>query len=216
MERRIQGAAAHAAAGSQAAIDHATAAARGSSEQAQQVLTRLGQRLEDFEHAATQLRELREGVERILAETGTKVQAMHEAGASFKLVATEVSSLARDMRTAQDQQRTTTDVASKAIVSVKDIVSRQAEIADQSRLTFQLAQEVFSDIDTRLASALRTIADQMQGYNTQVERNFEKIMQQVNAKMPELFNHLDRSLQQVQETVEELAETVATLRKSRT
>jgi hypothetical protein len=215
MERRVQAASAVAAAGSQAAIDHATAAARGSSEQAKEVLTRLGQRLEDFERAATQLRELREGVEHVLAETGVKVKAMQDAGASFKLIATEVTSLTRDMRATQDQQRITTEVASKAIVSVKDVVARQAEIADQSRLTFEQAQIVFSDIDTRLAAALRTIADQMQGYNSQVERNFEKIMQQVNAKMPELFDHLDRSLQQVADTVEELSETVGALRKAR-
>ena len=75
--------------------------------------------------------------------------------------------------------------------------------------------EMLDGLDQRLAAALTVVIQSMQGYNQQVEKNFETIMLKVNEKMPELFERLEASLKQVAETVEELNETVIEVAKRR-
>ncbi len=194
-------------------VEAANAAGRSSAE-TERLLARLGERTEDFVQAAAQLREMREGVERILTETGTKVRDLQEAATGFKSVAVEVSSVIRTLRETQDQQRKATEVSAGMVARVEAVVEGQSRVLAETRQTFEAAREILDGLDVRLGSVLTVVVQQMQGYNTQVEQNFEKIMLKVNEKMPELFDRLEGGLKQVAESVEELQDTVSRMSKA--
>jgi hypothetical protein len=137
---------------------------------------------------------------------------MHEAATAFRTVAVEAANLTRSLRETQDQQRQTTETASGTVTRVGGLVERQAAIIDASTKSFQLAQDVFGDLEERLATALRVIVEQTQDYNTQVEKNFEVILGHVNKELPKLFERLESSLTQTAEVVGELTDSVNRLR----
>lgn len=196
-------------------VTEVTGAVGRTSAETERLLASLAERSGDFIAAADQLRELRDGVASILAQTGDKVREINEAAGAFRAVATQASSMTLSLRETQDQQRQTTETASKTVVRVSDIVDRQSELVDASGKTFTQAKEVFAELDVRLASALKVLVEQMQDYNMQVEKNFEAIISRVNQKLPELFDRLEGSLQQVAEVVEDLTETVEKQRNSK-
>lgn len=193
-------------------VDEVTGAAGRTSAETERLLAALGERSGDFIAAADQLRELREGVSQVLAQTTARVREMHEAATAFRTVAVEAANLTRSLRETQDQQRQTTETASGTVTRVGGIVERQAEIVDASSKSFKLAQDVFGDLDERLATALRVLLEQMQNYNVQVEKNFEIILGRVNRKLPELFERLEASLTQVADLVGDLTDAVDRLR----
>lgn len=213
MEDRIRVASQAGAQASERLVLEAANAAGRTSAETERLLARLGERSEDFVQAAGQLREMREGVERILAETGNKVRDLQDAATGFKSVAVEVSSVIRTLRETQDQQRKATEVSAGMVARVEAVVEGQMRVLTETRQTFEAAREILDGLDVRLGTALTVIVQQMQGYNTQVEQNFEKIMLKVNEKMPELFDRLEGGLQQVAESVEELQDTVSRISK---
>ena len=209
MEARVRHASAASTEASERIVTEAMNAAGRSSSETERVLAKLGERADDFVQAATQLRELREGVQSVLAETGAKVRELHEAGSSFRVIAVEVSSLTKSLRDTQDQQKKSAELSASMVARVETVVDSQSRVLTETRSTFDSARTILDDLDKRLGSVLTVVVQQMQGYNTQVEQNFEKIMLKVNERMPELFDRLEGSLQQVADSVEELQDTVA-------
>jgi hypothetical protein len=194
-------------------VQEVTGAAGRTSTETERLLAALGERSDDFIAAADQLRELRQGVSQVIAQTGERVRDMNKAADAFRSVATEASTLTRTLRETQDQQRKTTETSAGTMVKVGEIVERQSALFDSSAKSLQLAKSVFGDLDERLARALGVLLEQMQNYNFQVEKNFEVILHRVNERMPELFERLEGSLQQVAELVEDLNEAVAKSRE---
>jgi DNA anti-recombination protein RmuC len=172
------------------------------------LLSTIGERAGDFVAAADQLRELRVGVQSVLAETGERVRDMQAAADSFRSVATEASAMTRTLRDAQASQLMTAEITGGIVKSTGEVVERQAAVVRLSQETYGEAARVLDGIDEQLASALQTISTRMQDYNRQVEKNFETIIKTVNARMPELFERLEGLLQQVTEAVEELNDTL--------
>lgn len=215
LERRVREAAAVNTETATAIVKTTTEAAGRTSAETERVLARLAERVDDFDRAAGQLRELREGVQNVLAETGQKVKDLQDASSAFRVVATEAATLTRSLRESQEQHRKSAETAAGMVTKVDSVVAEQARILGETRLTFEQARTVLDGLDERLAASLSVVTRQMQQYNEQVERNFESIMKKVNAKMPELFERLEGSLQQVAETVDELQETVGQVVKGR-
>jgi ABC-type transporter Mla subunit MlaD len=213
MEERMRQASESSADSTRQFVEQTANAAGRTSAESERVLVRLGERVEDFDRAADQLRELREGVERVLAETGAKVRDIQDAAGQFRAVATEAATMSRSLRETQDQQRQTAETAAGAVVSVGAVVQDQSRLLGETKVTFDQARAIFDGLDQRLASALTVVIQSMQSYNEQVERNFETIMNKVNEKMPELFERLEASVQQVNESVEDLTETLAEAKK---
>lgn len=208
MEERIRKATEAGAKSSTRFVTEATEAAGRSSAEAERVLVQLGARIDDFNLAASQLKELREGVERVLAETGNNVRHLHDSVGAFRTVATEASTMAKSLRETQDQQRRTAETAAGTVTSVGVVVQEQSKLLGETRGTFDQARSVFSELDTQLASALTAVVKNMQDYNEQVEQNFERIMRSVNEKMPELHERLEGSIGQLTEQVGELTEVL--------
>ena len=215
LEKRVREATVANAESATAIIKTTTDAAGRTSAETERVLARLAERVDDFDRAAGQLRELREGVQSVLAETGQKVKDLQEASSAFRVVATEAATLTRSLRESQEQHRKSAETAAGMVTRVDSVVAEQARILGETRLTFDQARSVLDGLDERLAASLSVVTRQMQQYNEQVERNFESIMKKVNGKMPELFERLEGSLQQVAETVDELQETVGQAVKGR-
>lgn len=215
LEQRVREATVANTESASAIIKSSTDAAGRTSAETERVLSRLAERIDDFDRAAGQLRELREGVERVLAESGQKVKDLHEAAGSFRVVATEAATLTRQLRESQDQHRKSAETAAGMVAKVDTVVAEQSRILSETHVTFEQARTVLDGLDQRLAASLSVVTRQMQQYNEQVERNFESIMKKVNEKMPELFERLEGSLQQVSETVDELQETVGMVMKDR-
>lgn len=215
LEQRVREATVANTESASAIIKSSTDAAGRTSAETERVLSRLAERVDDFDRAAGQLRELREGVERVLAESGQKVKDLHEAAGSFRVVATEAATLTRQLRESQEQHRKSAETAAGMVARVDTVVAEQSRILGETRVTFEQARAVLDGLDQRLAASLSVVTRQMQQYNELVERNFESIMKQVNAKMPELFERLEGSLQQVAGTVDELQQTVDKIFKGR-
>jgi uncharacterized phage infection (PIP) family protein YhgE len=214
LEARVRAANEQNLASNQQLLEQVTGTASRTSAETERLLTTLGERAQDFVSAADQLRELRQGVERVLADTGTRVRDLQEAGTAFRSVATEAATLTRALRESIDQQRVVLEGSAGVVRSAGEVVREQVVVADRSRQTFEAAQEVLGSLDTQLAGALQSMVDRMQDYNRQVEKNFEIILTRVNERMPELFERLEASLQQVGETVEELNDTVKLARSN--
>jgi uncharacterized phage infection (PIP) family protein YhgE len=214
LEQRVRAVNEQNLATNQQLLEQVTGTASRTSAETERLLANLGERSQDFVSAADQLRELRHGVERVLAETGTRVRDLQDAGTAFRSVATEAATMARTLRESMDQQRVVLEGSAGMVRSASEVVREQVVVADRSRQTFEAAQEVLGSLDTQLAGALQSMVDRMQDYNRQVEKNFEIILTRVNERMPELFERLEASLQQVGETVEELNDTVKLARSN--
>ncbi len=208
MERRVRESTAEGTANAQLVFEKTADAAQRTSAETEKVLLRIGERIEDFDRAAGQLRELREGVEHVLAETAARVRDMQEAAIAFRSVATEAATMTRSLRETQDQQRATAESAAGTVSRVGLVVQDQAKMLEATERTFGEASRVFTGLDQQLASALRVMIESMLTYNVQVEKNFESIMIKVNEKMPELFERLEGNLQVLSQAVEELQDTV--------
>ena len=189
-------------------LEKVTGAAERTTSETERLLSTIGERAGDFVAAADQLRELRVGVQSVLAETGERVRDMQAAADSFRSVATEASAMTRTLRDAQASQLMTAEITGGIVKSTGEVVERQAAVVRLSQETYGEAARVLDGIDEQLASALQTISTRMQDYNRQVEKNFETIIKTVNARMPELFERLEGLLQQVTEAVEELNDTL--------
>lgn len=215
LEKRVRESTVANAESATAIIKSTTDAAGRTSAETERVLARLAERVDDFDRAAGQLRELREGVQNVLAETGQKVKDLQDASSAFRIVATEAATLTRSLRESQEQHRKSAETAAGMVTKVDSVVAEQARILGETHLTFEQARTVLDGLDERLSASLSVVTRQMQQYNEQVERNFEIIMKKVNAKMPELFERLEGSLQQVAEAVEQLQQTVGQVVKGR-
>jgi hypothetical protein len=190
-----------------------TAAAGRTSEEVERLLARLGERADDFVQAADQLKELRIGVESVIASTGERIRELNEAASAFRLVATEASSLTGALRDTHERQRKAAEGTTAIVDQVANLNREQQQALVRTQETFRQAEQVLGTLDVRLASAMREIMSRMQDYNTVVEKNFANIMGSVNQRMPALFERLEGSLQQVGEVVEELAETMGNARR---
>jgi hypothetical protein len=193
----------------QAAVKQLSDAAGRTTAETERLLATLGSRSDDFVAAADQLRELRSGVERVLLESGARVRDLQEAAVAFRSVATEASTLTRELRGTSELQRKAIEGTTTMVASVSDVVREQALVADRTRDSFAVAGKMLGSLDTDLARALQAVVEGMQQYNVQVERNFESIIGKVNKEMPALFERLEQSLAQVSSAVEDLNDMLA-------
>jgi hypothetical protein len=193
----------------QAAVEQLSDAAGRTTAETERLLATLGSRSDDFVAAADQLRELRSGVERVLQESGARVRDLQEAAVAFRSVATEASTLTRELRGTSELQRKAIEGTTTMVASVSDVVREQAMVADKTRDSFAVAGKMLGSLDTDLARALQAVVEGMQQYNVQVERNFESIIGKVNREMPALFERLEQSLAQVSSAVEDLNDMLA-------
>jgi ABC-type transporter Mla subunit MlaD len=208
VEARLRDATAQSTRASEDTIAKATQAAGRTTADTQRLLETLGQRSADFVTAADQLKELRQGVERVLAETGSRVRELTDVAAVFRSVATEASTMTRSLKESQDQHRRAAEAAAGMVARIGEVASTQVQAADRAKVAFEAADRIMDDLDTQLDRTLQVIVSRMQDYNAQVEKNFEKILGSVNQKMPELFTRLEGALQQLGQTVEELTDVV--------
>ena len=212
LEERVRDASAESLAANKKLVDEVAASAGRTSAETERLLASIGERSTDFIAAADQLRELRQGVERVLAETGQKVRDLQEAAAAFRVVATEARTISQSLRESQDQHRKASEAAAGMVSRVGEVAQTQVQAADRAKVAFESADKIMAELDQKLERTLTVIVTRMQDYNTQVESNFEKILKTVNAKMPELFDHLTASLQQMSDSVEELSDSVNKLK----
>ena len=215
LEQRVRDAAVASTDSAGVLIRSSTEAAERTTAETERVLNRLAERIEDFDRAAEQLRELREGVERVLAESGQKVRDLQEAAGAFRVVATEAATLTRQLKESQDQHRKSAETAAGMVSQVNTVVTEQSRLLGETRDTFDLARTVLDGLDQRLAASFAAVTRHMQQYNEQVELNFSTIMSKVNEKMPDLFEKLERNLQQVHDAVEDLNQTVDKITRNR-
>jgi hypothetical protein len=204
LERRTKEATEHAQAANQELVSQVTGAASRTTSETERLLAVIGQRASDFVAAADQLRELRQGVQAVLAETGQRVRELQSAADAFRSVATEVGTAAQALRDAQGTQLKTAEVTSGALVRSSEVVQAQAALVSRSSETFDTAARVLGGMDEQLGNALQTILTRMQEYNQVVEKNFERILTTVNAQMPKVFEQLGGLMQQVADAVDEL------------
>lgn len=215
LETRVRSASEESIRSNKLVADQMADAAGKTTKETTQLLTTLAQRSQDFVAAADQLRELREGVERVLAETGARVNDLNQAASAFRSMATEAHSMSKALQDSSSTQRQTVEKAVGLMGSIGDTARTQLEAAERARIAFTTADQTMEALDERLNSVLEVIVNRMQDYNRQVERNFEVILGKVNSKMPELFDRLEASLKQVADVVEELAEASAELKKKK-
>jgi ABC-type transporter Mla subunit MlaD len=145
----------------------------------------------------------------VLQESGARVRDLQEAAVAFRSVATEASTLTRELRGTSELQRKAIEGTTTMVASVSDVVREQAMVADKTRDSFAVAGKMLGSLDTDLARALQAVVEGMQQYNVQVERNFESIIGKVNREMPALFERLEQSLAQVSSAVEDLNDMLA-------
>lgn len=189
-------------------ITDINAAAGRTSTETERLLTTLADRSKDFMAAADQLRELREGVAQVLSQTGTRVREINEAAAAFRSVAVEANTLTTTLRETVEQHRRSTENAVGMVSRIGEVATTQVQAADKAKIAFETADHIMNGLDEQLDRTLQVIVSRMQDYNTQVERNFEKILGAVNQRMPELFTRLEGALQQLNLAVEELTDAV--------
>lgn len=186
-------------------LSEVSAAAGRTSTETERLLASLAERSKDFIVAADQLRELREGVAQVLSQTGNHVRELKDAASAFRSVAAETNSITTVLRESIEQHRRTTETASGMVSRIGDVVEEQKQAADKAKVAFKAADTLMNELDTKLDRTLQVVVSRMQDYNTQVEKNFEKIIGSVNQKLPELFTRLEGYLQDLSEKVEELA-----------
>lgn len=215
LEWRVRSASEESLRANKLVADQMADAAGKTTKETTQLLTTLAERSKDFVAAADQLRELRQGVERVLAETGSRVNELNQAASAFRSVATEAHSMSKALQDSSSTQKQTVEKAVGLMGSIGDTARTQLEAAERARIAFTTADQTMEALDDRLKSVLEVIVNRMQDYNRQVERNFEVILGKVNSKMPELFERLEASLKQVADIVEELAEASAELKKKK-
>ncbi len=204
LEASARNASAQSMAANQQLLDQMRSAAGRTTTETERLLATLAERSDDFTSAADTLRDLREGTVRILAETGGRVRELQEAATAFRAVAAEAATLTRALRDAQDQHRATTESAAGMVTSVGAVVERQRAIVDRTSQTLELSTQVLNGLDDRLDKVLTKILERLQEYNQAVENNIREIMKHVNDGMPNMFQQLQGSLAQLDESIDSL------------
>lgn len=174
-----------------------------------ELLAALEGKVADFDKASAALMGAHRFVEATLAQSGDGLRAMKEAANEVRTYSATLGGLQQKIALAHQAQADVSVATQRAISELGGMSERHEILLARYDGTFERAKAVFDGLDGRLRNVLEIILEKVQQYNTGVERNFQAIVQHVNATMPQMGEVLAGAALELREQVDELTEVLA-------
>jgi hypothetical protein len=184
-------------------------------EEVASIVAELRQRVQEFDRAATTLRDAQGFVQRTLEQNGAGLRAMQDAASKVEMLSATLAGAASAVSKTQEAQLRTAETARGQLAHLESMAQQHGELLRQYDGALRHAHDLFAQLDDKLGATLDTILDKVQQYNRGVEQNFQSIMEHVNGTMPTMGNLLHTATDELREQVEELTDVIAELRGAR-